>query len=75
MHAYRIGQNRVIARIRAAIAQSTPRHDPLPYGLVFDVDAVSGVMIRPAARPALPDFAPLFCGSSGRSKRGERDDQ
>lgn len=58
MNRYAMAQREASARIRAAVAQSTPRPDPLPYGLVFDVDAVSGVTIRPAARPALADFVP-----------------
>jgi hypothetical protein len=46
------------ARIRAAVAPNGHRHDPLAYGLVFDVDQASGVTIRPAARPVLADLGP-----------------
>jgi hypothetical protein len=53
-----IARGRVNARVGSAPVQGGSRPDPLPYGLVFDVDSVSAVMIRPAARPVIADFAP-----------------
>lgn len=65
----RTARIRLGERIRAAVSPHKHRHDPLPYGLAYDLDQASGVTIRPALRPALADPGPQVRVGIPRSLR------